>query len=349
MDYNQNKIMLKRFNKLAKISLICIYLIIIAGAVVRMTGSGMGCPDWPKCFGYYIPPTDISGIQFKPEHDYKKGHVIQVDEIFYYAKDDFTSSTEVNINNWKKNTTHSYNSFNATHTWIEYINRLFTALAGIPILLLFFISLKLWKKKKHLTITSILILLAMGFEAWLGKTVVDSNLLPYKITIHMMGSFIIIAMLIYCVYKSQENTIKKSSNSFKYLLIASILLTFIQVFLGTQVRQFIDEQVINIGYKKELWLSNPNTQFYIHRTLSILVIAINALLFIKNKKEHISSPLLKFIVAVVGLEVLTGILMYYFDFPFTTQPLHLVLSAVLFGLQFYLILKSINKKQQFAS
>ncbi len=338
--------MLKRFNKLAKISLVCIYLIIIAGAVVRMTGSGMGCPDWPKCFGYYIPPTDISGIQFKTNHEYKKGHVIQIDEIFYYAKEDFTSSGEININDWKKNTTHSYNSFNATHTWIEYINRLFTALAGIPILLLFFVSFKLWKNKKNLTITSILILLAMGFEAWLGKTVVDSNLLPYKITIHMMGSFIIIALLIYCVYKSQENIIRDSSKSFKYLLGLSLVLTFIQVFLGTQVRQFIDEQVINIGYQKELWLTKPNTQFYIHRTLSILVIVINAWLFYINKKQQINSPILKFILAVVGLEVLTGILMYYFDFPFTTQPLHLVLSAILFGLQFYLILNTTNKKQQ---
>lgn len=341
--------MLKRFNKLAKISLVCIYLIIIAGAVVRMTGSGMGCPDWPKCFGYYIPPTDISGIQFKTNHEYKKGHVIQIDEIFYYAKEDFTSSGEININDWKKNTTHSYNSFNATHTWIEYINRLFTALAGIPILLLFFVSFKLWKNKKNLTITSILILLAMGFEAWLGKTVVDSNLLPYKITIHMMGSFIIIALLIYCVYKSQENIIRDSSKSFKYLLGISLALTFIQVFLGTQVRQFIDEQVINIGYQKELWLTKPNTEFYIHRTLSILVVVINAWLFYINKKQQINSPILKFILAVVGLEVLTGILMYYFDFPFTTQPLHLVLSAILFGLQFYLILNTTNKKQQIMS
>ncbi|CAN0601661.1 unnamed protein product, partial [Ectocarpus sp. 12 AP-2014] len=116
------------FRKIAKISLVLVYLVIVAGAVVRMTGSGMGCPDWPKCFGYYIPPTDATEIKWQADRTFEKGQVIIWNETLQVSKETFTTTNSFNEENWEMYTKHDYAEFNPWHTWIEYINRLFGAL-----------------------------------------------------------------------------------------------------------------------------------------------------------------------------------------------------------------------------
>ncbi|WP_346881194.1 COX15/CtaA family protein [uncultured Algibacter sp.] len=334
----------KHFRTTAKISLVFVYLIVIAGAVVRMTGSGMGCPDWPKCFGYYIPPSQAKDIEFKPEHDYKEGIIIIHNEGLLVSKNDFKSSQNIDLNNWSTYTKHDYAIYNPTHTWIEYINRLTTVLAGIPILLMTVFSIWFFKKNKWITTASIMVLLGMAFQAWLGKTVVDSNLAPYKITIHMVMALLIIALILYVIFASKTNFKKHLYNKrFKQILLFSIILTLIQIIIGTQVRQYVDEQVKIIGNSPELWLANPTLQFYVHRSFSILVFLTTAWLYIKNKSLNLGFKKLNLIMLCVILEVFTGIIMYYLDFPFLSQPLHIVIAAIMIGIQFYVYLE--NQKE----
>ena len=329
----------KRFNQLTKISLVLIYLVIIAGAIVRMTGSGMGCPDWPKCFGYLIPPTEASQLMFKPFHDYNKGEMILLNsENFYTAIKDFKSKELINLKNWNLFEKHDYVVYDPVHTWIEYINRLIGALAGIPILLFTLISIYYWKDYKYLSIISLLTVFGMGFQAWLGKTVVDSNLAPYKITVHMLMALVIVGLILVLIVQTKK--VNKSENYlFKNLIIFSIILTLVQVTIGTQVREFVDEQVKLIGYDKSNWLTGVPLKFYVHRSFSIIVLLVNFYLFYLNKKLSLGYNKVNYVMFFIGIEIVTGILMYYFDFPLLSQPIHLVIATIIFGLQFYILLE----------
>ncbi len=334
--------MKNNFKKAAKASLILVYIVIIAGAVVRMTGSGMGCPDWPKCFGYYIPPTDRTELEWQPQTFYNQGRIIIVDEALQITAKDFTSSSTYNKNNWQPYTEHDYAIFNPIHTWIEYINRLATVVFGIPILLMVLFSLFLIKENKKWLYLSLGTLLLVSFQAWLGKTVVDSNLAPIKITTHMVVVFFIISILLIILFNIKERNNSIIHNPlFNKLILVGIGLSLIQIVLGTQVRQYVDVQVKQVGYDApELWLNNPTITFYVHRSLSILVTVLNLYLWFLNKKNNLGLSKINWVIALIAFEVLTGIVMYYVDFPFGSQPLHLVIAALLFGVQFYLFLES---------
>jgi len=150
-------------------------LILIAGAV-RATGSGMGCPDWPTCFGQWIPPTHESQLP----SNYQQ----------IYADRGYAETT-----------------FNAKKTWIEYSNRLVGVLIGILIFLTMVASRGFRKHNALVTKLSVAAFFAVVFQGWLGSRVVASNLHPGMITLHMLLAQAIVAMLICAVMRSQKDVI----------------------------------------------------------------------------------------------------------------------------------------------
>jgi heme a synthase len=331
--------MKKYFLKTAKTALVLVYLVIIAGALVRMTGSGMGCPDWPKCFGYYIPPTEEKQLLFTVGKVYEKGQVIIKDKTLFVAKNDFTAKQIFENSNWEKYTKHDYAIFNVYHTWIEYINRLFGALAGVACFVTFILAFGFWKDRKKIILYSFLVCILMGFQAWLGKTVVDSVLNPVKITTHMLVALLIVALQLYVIYKASSKFDEHGFDSkFRLFLIISIVLTIIQIVLGTTVREHVDT-ISESGLPKIAWLQNPTISFYIHRSFSILVLLINAFLWMRNKRLELAFSKINWVILIIAFEIISGIAMAYFEFPFGSQPLHLVLASILFGVQFYLFLE----------
>ena len=334
--------MKNRFPKIVKIAIISVYLIFLAGAIVRMTGSGMGCPDWPKCFGYYIPPTSEEQITWQPNSTYEEGMIIIKDEVLFVAEQEVKTALIFDENNWEEYTKHEYATFNKFHTWVEYINRLVTVLSGFIFLFLLAGSLKFRKENKWIPIISFIAFFFMLVEAVLGKMVVDSNLKPTMITIHMVIGLLIIGLVLRLLF-----IIRKEKTSYKYhalfnkLLILSVIFSLIQIAMGTQVRQFIDEQVKLFGFEnKEYSLMNPSFKFYFHRSFTIAIILVNFGLFYLNQLHKLGYKLVSWILVLLFLETITGILMYYAEFPLGTQAIHLLSGALLFGVQFYLWMQS---------
>lgn len=330
-----------RFQQLIKLNLILVFLVIAAGSFVRMTGSGMGCPDWPKCFGYLIPPTERVQLEWKPNHYYKKGQVIIRKESLEVVKQDFTSASEYQSHHWEPYTKHDYAQFNVYHTWIEFINRLLGALAGLTTLALLVASSFFWSQSKRSFFLSLAIVLGMGFQAWLGKTVVDSNLLPMKITLHMGMALVIVALLVGILHISiQRPPLRIANKNFLGFTLFALLLSLLQIAMGTQVRQYVDQQMHQWQLlQPEKWLANSPLIFYIHRSFSLLVLGVNGYLAWQLKKYRLHNPTIYWVMGCIGFEILTGIAMYYFDFPIASQPLHLVVAAVLFATQFYILLQ----------
>ena len=322
------------------ISIVIVYLVILAGGIVRMTGSGMGCPDWPKCFGFLIPPTERSQLEWKSNSEYNKNQIVIINETLFYANDKFKSKNKFEMSNWSEYTKHDYSKFNVYHTWIEYINRLIGAIAGLSVLILFVNSLKFFKTKKIITGLSFLALIAIIFQAWLGKMVVDSNLMANTITIHMLMAIILLFILfsILAISNPSKKRVRVSKN-ISILVLISIVLLLIQIITGTEVRKFIDIKMELLNYtEKERWIENISSSFSFHRSFSWAIIIVNSLIYFYARKSGLKLKIINIVNSLIFFQISSGIIMYYFHFPFSSQPIHLLISTMIIGIQFYFLL-----------
>lgn len=331
--------MKKWLSRLSSIEIVLIFLVILAGSVVRMTGSGMGCPDWPQCFGYTIPPTERSVLDWQPDRSFEEGQMIIHREALYTAKQDFTSGATIDIEKWEKYTKHDYAQFNPTHTWIEYINRLLGALSGLPMLALLLLSLWYLRQDYRYALLSLAGLFMLGFEAWLGKLVVDGNLIPGSITIHMLGAIMILTiLLVFRGLLKEEGQAVYYTLRYRNLLLVALVLTLIQIILGTQVREEIDH-LQQAGVARSSWMDQLDWVFYVHRSFSLVVLGVNAYLWYLNRRLGLGYRLWQLVALLLVAEILVGIILAYLDLPAVAQPVHLMLGAGLWASQIYLVIQ----------
>jgi len=332
------------FRRFSAVTIIAVYLLIAVGGVVRSTGSGMGCPDWPKCFGSWVPPTSVDQL---PE-DYKEDYVQQrVEKNVKFSKyltalgfSDLAYQVENDPSILEEE------DFNAVKTWVEYVNRLIGAVIGLLIFGTFVLSIRYWKKDRPITVLSFIAFVLVGVQGWIGSIVVSTNLLQWMITIHMLLAIVIVCLLIYVYYRSKRNILDIEmlpNPKLKWITVACLILTLVQVVLGTQVREGIDA-IAAIASRSE-WIENLGLTFLIHRSYSLILLALHGYLFYLLARNEQLRPLLKWLLFIVVVEILSGVIMAYFGVPAFIQPIHLLLGTLIVGVQYYLLLLIKNKKE----
>ena len=318
------------------ITLIAIYLVVIAGSFVRITGSGMGCPDWPKCFGQWIPPTEQSSLPENYKDIYAQKRAKKVEKFCVLLSSIGMEKTAERIQNDESILMEE--DFNPQKTWTEYINRLFGFLAGNGILIVFLWILIRYRQRK-LIVLSGLNLIFLLFQAWFGSIVVATNLVPWTITVHLLLALVIIGLQIYIIHliSQPHNKTLSVSKAFYFLIIIVFCITFYQMFLGTQVREEIDF-LKKSGIERSDWYKYFGLKFFIHRSFSWLVLALLTIAFwIKRKMKGFRLLHIAFLVLVV--ELISGILLAHFKMPGLVQTAHLLFASILFGLLFMTVLR----------
>lgn len=322
-------------NRLAWITLVCLIILVVVGATVRVTGSGLGCPDWPTCWGCLIPPTHVDQIDVdKLDIEKFKRHAVKKG----IDPDTITRETVLD-------------SFDPVHTWIEFGNRLTSLPLGLSSLLLAFFSFTAKRHRGWIIFLSWLGLIDVLGNAIMGALVVRSGLQPGIITLHMGLAFLLICMMVSVVFLSRPNVASPASHRVnpklkKNLLFVSLLFfafLFCEGLMGSQLREQTDEFAkIADGLSRDQWADKlGETWIYkVHRSFSWSLLITAGLIFYWIKKQtklQLREP--KLIVAMVVSMMLMGIILAHISVYQVVQVLHVGMTAVLLAVTWHWIMR----------
>lgn len=143
--------------KVVILSMLLAIVVIMLGAYTRLSNAGLGCPDWPGCYGHIGVPQNSADIaaaeQAFPERPVE-----------------------------------------ANKAWIEMIHRYFAGSLGVLILIITVMSFFDKKYNRPIKLSSLILLFVIG-QAALGMWTVTMNLMPLVVMGHLLGGFTILSLL----------------------------------------------------------------------------------------------------------------------------------------------------------
>jgi cytochrome c oxidase assembly protein subunit 15 len=317
-------------------------MLFVIGGLVRSTGSGMGCPDWPKCFGEYIPPISESDLPSNYEEFFKEQRIVKtkrftalLDVIGLEKK-----AQEIRENGQLQET----HQFNVVKAYVEYINRLWGALTGIIVFICFLLSIKYLRKNPKVFWFTLAGFIFVFVNALLGAVVVNSNLLGGIVTIHFIAAFASISFFILARRYAIQKDITDIDQTTKRIGILVLILSTVQVVLGAEVRELYDMVVPIATTVQRIDAMYPTFQW--HAILGALVLLVSIYQYIKLPKSSELSTYIKWVMLLSIGQMLWGPLALLEFSASISKLFHISLGAGIFILQFYICSSFINVKKQ---
>ena len=316
------------------------------GGLVRSTGSGMGCPDWPKCFGEFIPPTSESDLPadyedyFKQQRMEKTARFVKL--LHALQMNDLAQKIELNLDLEEKH------RFNVTKAYVEYGNRLWGALTGLIVFLAFVASIPFLKTDKSIFFLTLSGFVMVFVNAFLGAIVVNSNLLSGLVAVHFIAAFAAISFFILARIRLKKLQLSAEvSLGLKWIAVSLILVTLIQLVLGTQVRGIYD--TLENGSAPIINSIESFNNYHWHRVLAFGTLFLTLVQFIMIRRELNEKLLSRFSLYLpifTVFQIVLGMLLIYANLIAFSKLFHITIGAAIFVIQFYictLLLKAPKK------
>lgn len=289
-----------RYQKTAVATVLATFLLIGVGGFVRAAGAGLGCPDWPRCFDRWIPPTELSQL---PPH---------IDPAL----------------------------FNMRLAWIEYVNRLIGVCIGLLIVATAYWAWRDHRRDKGVWRSSLAALLLVVFQGWLGGQVVKYELDPRFVTVHLIIALVIVLLLLYAAFRSfypgRPLVLAGGRRRLLYAGLGVLTLSFLQIVLGALVRGTIDLVVeADPDLSRALLIDRVGWTDHIHRSLGLATLAVCWLLVPLARFWTPDAPALQRLTMLPALiatvQFLAGVGLAYLALPPTLQVVHILGGSLLVG------------------
>jgi cytochrome c oxidase assembly protein subunit 15 len=306
-----------RFQRIALTAFVCVEILLFVGAMVRASGSGLGCPDWPFCYGCWVPPTSAEEIDFSK---------LNLEKFKAKAAQHGRDPASITMESLKA-------EFDPVATWIEYLNRLTSLPVGLSILVLMLASF--WQRQPGVKLGSIAAFLLVILNAWLGAKVVLSGLKPGIITLHMGLAILLLCVLVYVTWRGTDRPWTLNLGSRRSFHLAALLFALVVVegVMGSQVREMTDHLAkLHAGELRSQWVAElEQTWVYlVHRSFSWLILGVAVWFGVAARKALGQLRWLEWsIIGLVLAQMVLGIVLAHVGIVRVAQVLHIGLSSLL--------------------